>query len=105
MLSMKHAASSTSNNSCFARVIDSKILDQIECFMHGLLRYFRLWFAFARFALLSELAFRGNFIMKMLVEVLWLIILLMFYKTIFASTRYIAGWRQDQYLFFVGCYF
>jgi ABC-2 type transport system permease protein len=69
------------------------------------LRYVRLWFAFARFALLGELAFRGNFIMKMLVEVLWLFILLMFYRTIFASTKLIAGWRQDQYLFFVGCYF
>ena len=68
-------------------------------------RYVRLWFAFARFALLGELAFRGNFIMKMLVEVLWLIILLMFYRTIFASTKLVAGWRQDQYLFFVGCYF
>src|SRR5262245_26880914 len=68
-------------------------------------RYVRLWFAFARFALLGELAFRGNFVMKMLVEVLWLIILLMFYRTIFASTKLVAGWRQDQYLFFVGCYF
>jgi ABC-2 type transport system permease protein len=69
------------------------------------LRYVRLWFALARFALLGELAFRGNFLMKMLVEVLWLIILLMFYRTVFASAKLVAGWRQDQYLFFVGCYF
>ncbi|HLW66586.1 MAG TPA: ABC-2 family transporter protein [Gemmataceae bacterium] len=73
--------------------------------MGNVFRYVRLWFAFARFALLGELAFRGNFIMKMLVEILWLVILLMFYRTIFASTKLVAGWRQDQYLFFVGCYF
>ncbi|HEV3146717.1 MAG TPA: ABC-2 family transporter protein [Gemmataceae bacterium] len=73
--------------------------------MNSVFRYVRLWFAFARFALLGELAFRGNFIMKMLVEILWLIILLMFYRTIFANTRLVAGWTEHEYLFFVGCYF
>jgi ABC-2 type transport system permease protein len=73
--------------------------------MTSFLRYVRLWFAFARFALLNELAFRSNFLMKMTVEILWLVILLMFYRTIFANTKLVAGWRQDQYLFFVGCYF
>jgi len=69
------------------------------------LRYTRLWFSFARFALLGELAFRANFLLKMTVEVLWLCILLLFYETIFNNTRAIAGWDKNQYLFFVGCYF
>src|SRR6266705_4949859 len=73
--------------------------------MGASLRYFRLLRAFGRYCLANELAFRGNFIAKLLVEVLWLGILLIFYKTVFASTNVIAGWDQSQYLVFVGCYY
>lgn len=73
--------------------------------MITIFRYFRLYYAFARFALLSELAFRANFLVKVFVEVLWLAILLCFYKIIFAKTELIAGWKQEQYFFFVGCYY
>jgi ABC-2 type transport system permease protein len=68
-------------------------------------RYFRLLFAFGRYALLRELAFRGNFLVKISVEVLWLAILLIFYRTVFARTTVVADWTEHQYLFFVGCYF
>jgi ABC-2 type transport system permease protein len=68
-------------------------------------RYFRLVVALARYSLARELAFRGNFLVKVAVEVIWLGILLVFYRTIFAQTRYVAGWDEAQYLFFVGCYF
>ena len=68
-------------------------------------RYVRLWLALARFSLVRELAFRGNFLIKMFVEVLWLSILLAFYHTIFANTSMVADWDRHQYLFFVGCYF
>ena len=73
--------------------------------MLGFSRYVRLWLAFAKFALLNELAFRANFLLKMFVEVLWLTILLMFYQTIFTKTPWIAGWNANEYRFFVGCYF
>jgi len=68
-------------------------------------RYFRLLFAFARYGLLRELAFRTNFLVKVSVEILWLSILIIFYKTIFSKTTVVAGWTEAQYLFFVGCYF
>jgi ABC-2 type transport system permease protein len=73
--------------------------------MYAPLRYVRLWLAFAKFALLNELSFRGNFMLKMTVEVLWLTILLLFYQTIFTKTPWIAGWSAGEYRFFVGCYF
>jgi ABC-2 type transport system permease protein len=69
------------------------------------LRYVRLWLAFAHFALLGELAFRANFLLKVTVEILWLTILLLFYETIFTNTNMVAGWDKYQYHFFVGCYF
>jgi ABC-2 type transport system permease protein len=73
--------------------------------MVGAGRYLRLLLAFGRFGLLSEMAFRGNFIVKIVVELLWLMFLLVFYRTIFTKTSVVAGWNEAEYLFFVGCYF
>src|SRR5207245_4352118 len=73
--------------------------------MQAVTRYCRLLFALARYGIARELAFRSNFVVKISVEVLWLAILLAFYKTIFAKTSIVADWSESEYLFFVGCYF
>ncbi len=67
-------------------------------------RYFRLYSAFARFSFTRELMFRGNFLAKTSVELLWVFLMLVFYKTIFRQSSMVAGWNEAQYLFFVGCY-
>jgi ABC-2 type transport system permease protein len=59
----------------------------------------------AIFALNRELAFRGNFLVKVSVEVLWLAIMIAFYRVVFARTSNVAGWTEPQYFFFVGCFF
>jgi ABC-2 type transport system permease protein len=68
-------------------------------------RYLRMMSALARYGLARELAFRGNLVAKVAVEFLWLAILLIFYLTVFQNTNHVAGWSEDGYLFFVGCYF
>lgn len=68
-------------------------------------RYLRLLWSFARFSLANEMAFRASFVMKILVEILWLFILLVFYQTLFNNTKAIAGWDTHQYLFFIGSYY
>jgi ABC-2 type transport system permease protein len=68
-------------------------------------RYVKLWLSLAKFSLLGELAFRGNFLIKIVVELLWLGILLLFNFTIFQQTTLIADWNANEYLFFIGCYF
>jgi ABC-2 type transport system permease protein len=73
--------------------------------MHAAARYLRLFAAFARFGLTRELAFRGNFLIKVTVEFLWLGILIIFYRTVFTKTSVVADWTEAEYLFFVGCYF
>jgi ABC-2 type transport system permease protein len=76
--------------------------------MAGIARYLRLFWALARYSLARDLAFRGNFLAKVSVEVLWLLILLTFYRTIFGrmpGNAAIAGWTESRYLFFVGCFF
>jgi ABC-2 type transport system permease protein len=73
--------------------------------MAVVLKYLRLLGSLGRYTLARELAFRGNFLVKVSVEVLWLAILLAFYRTVFARTSMVAGWSEPEYLFFVGCYF
>jgi ABC-2 type transport system permease protein len=51
------------------------------------------------------MAFRGNFLIKIVVELMWLTFLLVFYRTIFSKTATVAGWNEAQYFFFVGCFF
>src|SRR3954447_22221905 len=68
-------------------------------------RYVRLLWNLARYTLSRELAFRGNFLVKVSVEVLWLGIMVAFYRTVFARTSMVATWAEEQYFFFVGCYF
>src|SRR6516225_5505607 len=68
-------------------------------------RYLRLLSSLARYTFYREMAFRGNFLVKVSVEVLWLAILVAFFRTVFARTNNIAGWDQEQYFFFVGCFF
>ena len=70
--------------------------------MAVVLKYLRLLGSLGRYTLARELAFRGNFLVKVSVEVLWLGILLAFYRTVFTRTDVIAGWSEPQYLFFVG---
>jgi len=68
-------------------------------------RYFRLLARLGTFTLIRELSFRGNFLVKVIVEVLWLAILLAFYETVFARTSVVASWSKQDYMFFVGCFF
>ena len=39
------------------------------------------------------------------VQILWLAILLIFYRPVFARTSVVATWSEAQYLFFVGLVF
>lgn len=73
--------------------------------MRSAVRYFRLFAALARFSMAREMAFRGNFLAKVFVETLWLGLLLIFYRTVFARTTVVAEWSEPQFLFFVGCNF
>lgn len=67
--------------------------------------YARLLVVFAKYSLAREMAFRGNFAMKVLLELVWLGILLIFYRTLFRGVERIAGWDQHAFLFFIGCYY
>jgi ABC-2 type transport system permease protein len=73
--------------------------------LHGFGRYCRVYFAFARSSLSVELFYRGNFFAKLVVEVVWLVIVLVFFRELYERTDSIAGWDRYQFLFFLGCHF
>src|SRR5262249_4927331 len=69
--------------------------------MSGVFRYLRILGALARYCFVREVAFRGNFLIKISVEVLWLFILVFFYRTVFTKTCVGADLSEGEYLFFV----
>jgi viologen exporter family transport system permease protein len=68
-------------------------------------RYARLYWAFVRTGLMQELAFRGNFLIRVGTELLWFALLCLFYEVIYQKTNSIAGWNQYEYLVLVGTHF
>src|SRR5438270_2590621 len=72
--------------------------------MAAVARYLRLLRALARYSLAREMAFRGNFIARLSVEVIWIAIQLLFFSVVFKQTQKIEGWSEYQYYFFIGCF-
>lgn len=71
----------------------------------GVGKYLSLLGHLALYTLNRELSLRGNFLVKVSVEVLWLGVLIAFYRTVFARTSHVANWSEAEYFFFVGCFF
>jgi ABC-2 type transport system permease protein len=70
-----------------------------------MLRHLRLLMTFAKFSLQGEMAFRGNYLIKIVVEVLWLCLMVLFYQILFKTTNDVAGWSKHEYFFFLGCFY
>ena len=59
-----------------------------------MMRYIRLYCAFARISLLGEMSFRANYLIKTFVEVAWLCLMAFFYDRLFEFTAAVAGWSS-----------
>jgi len=65
-------------------------------------RYGRILTCFWKNSLIRELTFRGHFIVNVISELLWILLLLVFIRVIFSKTQHIQGWNEYQYLFLMG---
>ena len=65
------------------------------------MRYLRLWLFFFRNCLIREMAFRGNFFLQMLGNLLWFIINIAFFRIIYLHSPTIGGWKLPQTLILV----
>jgi len=73
--------------------------------MNTLAHYARLYRAFLRIGLMQEMSFRGNFLIRVGTELLWFVLLCVFYQVIYSKTNSIEGWSKFQYLVLVGTHF
>jgi ABC-2 type transport system permease protein len=52
--------------------------------------------------LIREMTFRGHFLLNVVSEVSWVVLLLIFIGVIFNKTPEVRGWTHEQYLFLMG---
>jgi len=71
----------------------------------SLRRYLRAFGCIARYCLLRDMMFRGNFLLLTLSDLLWLILQIIFFEAIYLHTDSIAGWDQHQMLILIGTVF
>lgn len=64
--------------------------------------YFRVWLAAARYSIVRNLMFRGDFFVWSLVELLWMGVNLLLVAVIYEHTSSIAGWNEYQMVLLVG---
>lgn len=67
-------------------------------------RYFRLYLHFLRFSFSKAMEFRLDFTFKIIMDILYYAVNIMFFKVIFLHTPLLAGWGEDQMMVFVASY-
>lgn len=67
-------------------------------------RYFRLYAHFLRFSFTKALQFRLDFSFRILMDILYYLVNILFFKVIFLHTSFLGGWSAEQMMVFVSCY-
>lgn len=67
-------------------------------------RYFQLYLHFLRFSFSKALEFRLDFTFRIIMDIIYYIVNILFFKVIFLHTPLVAGWSQEQMMIFVSCY-
>lgn len=67
-------------------------------------RYARLYLYFLRFSFSKSLEFRLDFTFRIVMDLLYYVVQIVFYKVIFLNTPSLAGWTESQTMIFVSGY-
>ena len=67
-------------------------------------RYLNLYLHFLRFSFSKAMEFRLDFTFRIIMDILYYVVNIMFFKVIFLHTPLVAGWTQEQMMIFVSCY-
>lgn len=66
---------------------------------------FRVFRQFIRSSFTRELEFRGNFIAKILQNIIWMLFFLLILKVVYLNTGVVAGWKEgDAYILSATCF-
>src|SRR5882672_12682812 len=70
--------------------------------MKGLRRYIEIYGIMLRNSLIREMSFKANFILWMLVEILWFLGQIVFFSIVFGSVNRIGDWSKWEVVLLVG---
>ncbi|HEX4926103.1 MAG TPA: ABC-2 family transporter protein, partial [Bdellovibrionales bacterium] len=69
-----------------------------------MMRYARLYAYFLRFSFSRSMEFRLDFTFRIIMDLLYYVVQIVFYKVIFLNTPGLAGWNEGQIMIFVSGY-
>lgn len=67
-------------------------------------RYLRLYLYFLRFSFSKALEFRIDFTFRIIMDCIYYLVNILFFKVIYLHTPMLGGWREDEIMVFVGAY-
>jgi ABC-2 type transport system permease protein len=67
-------------------------------------RYLRLYLYFLRFSFSKALEFRIDFGFRIVMDIIYYAVNILFFKVIYLHTPFVAGWREDEIMVFVASY-
>jgi len=68
------------------------------------MRYFQLYLHFLRFSFSKALEFRFDFTFRILMDIIYYFVNILFFKIIYLHTPILAGWSEGQMMVFVSIY-
>lgn len=68
------------------------------------MKYLKLYSHFLRFSLSNSLQFRFDFTFRIVMDCIFYVVNIMFFKVIFAHTGLLGGWTEEQVMIFVSGY-
>jgi ABC-2 type transport system permease protein len=73
--------------------------------LSGLSRYLKVYGVQVKNNFVREAVYRTNFLMGLIVDVVWMAVELSLFGVIYANVSTFAGWTQEQVFFFLGIFF
>ncbi|MES2527390.1 MAG: ABC-2 family transporter protein [Bdellovibrionota bacterium] len=67
-------------------------------------RYLRLYLYFLRFSFSKAMEFRIDFTFRIVMDCIYYVVNILFFKVIYLHTPMLGGWREDEIMVFVGAY-
>lgn len=67
-------------------------------------RYLRLYLYFLRFSFSKAMEFRIDFTFRIIMDFIYYVVNILFFKVIYLHTPILGGWREDEIMVFVGTY-
>lgn len=67
-------------------------------------RYLRLYLHFLRFSFSKAMEFRLDFTFRILMDIIYYIVNILFFKVLYLHTPLLAGWTEEQMMIFIASY-